>query len=74
MSEQDICHVTVDCRTGEATCTPLTRQELDEQHAAAAEAEAEQLVVRAEEERLRAAVAAHPDPIVQALAQRVGLA
>lgn len=74
MTEQDICHVTVDCRSGEVTYTPLTQQELEEQKAAIAAAEAEQQAAQAEAEQLRAAVAAHPDPVVQALVKRAGLA
>lgn len=66
-------HVVIDCSTGETTSTPMTPEELSEhlsraqEHAAAVQAHQER------ENALRAAVAAHQDPLVQELARRVGL-
>ena len=64
-------HTVVDCRSGEAVHTPLSDAEVAEQQSgmqAAAAAEAARTAADAE---LRAQVAAHPDPLVQALAARV---
>lgn len=75
MAEEDRpVHVEINVSTGAITHTPITDEEWDAMRLAEAEA------VRAEEQSaesdrvLREAVAVHPDPVVQALAQRVGLA
>lgn len=67
-------HHEVDCSTGQATLTPVTDEELEQIQARTTAAFAEQAEAAAEEAALRAAVAAHPDPLVKALAARLGLA
>lgn len=72
-------HVVVDCSVpvgdpGHVVSVPLGDAQWEAQRAgmaAAAAAEGERL---AQEEALRAAVAAHADPLVRLLAQRAGLA
>ncbi|HTK66559.1 MAG TPA: hypothetical protein VL595_29560 [Pseudonocardia sp.] len=64
-------HTVIDCGTREIVHTPLSDAEVAAQQVrvkAAADAEAAQVAADAE---LRAQVAAHPDPLVQALAARL---
>lgn len=71
--EQRPVHRNVDVLTGEVTETPISDEDwdaMDSREAADAERRAAQ---QAEDEALRAAVAAHADPVVQALARRAGL-
>lgn len=76
MSEQDErpVHHAYDCSTGETTVTPFTDGEWAEHRKTAATEAASMAALQAEDEALRTAVAAHPDPVVQALAKRAGLA
>lgn len=72
-TEERPVHLEVNLETGAVTHTPITDQEWDEmrqreQDAIAASAAAEQ-----ETADLRVAAAAHPDPLVQALARKAGI-
>lgn len=66
-------HRVVHVPTGAVTDTPVTDAEWDEIEARAAAAAKAEKQLLAADAALREAVAAHPDPIVQALAARVGL-
>jgi len=74
MSEQDRpVHHEFNCATGATTVTELTDGELEgmrRRDQAEAQRKADE---EAREQVLRDAVAAHPDPVVQALAKRAGL-
>lgn len=63
----------VDRVAGTVVDTPVTDAEWDELDAHVASAAAAAESQAAADASLRAAVAAHPDPVVQALAQRAGL-
>lgn len=66
-------HVVHDVSNGATTVTAITDEEWDEidaRTAANEEAERQRL---AQDEQLRQQVAAHPDPVVQALARRAGV-
>lgn len=67
-------HVVFDCATGATTHTVLIEKELNDMRARQAEHDQRRADEAAEEQALRDAVAAHPDPVVQALAKRAGLA
>jgi len=66
-------HLTVDVGQGVVMEMSATDAEWDEIDARTAAAAAAQTARQAEDEQLRAAAAAHPDPIVQVLAKRVGI-
>lgn len=71
--EERPVHTEVNVETGETTHTPITDEEwadLKQREAAAIAATKQQ---EQEDQALREAVAAHPDPVVQALAKRAGL-
>lgn len=63
----------VDCTTGAAVVRDLTTEEEASHLAVQAAAQGREAAAAAAEIDLRAAVAAHPDPIVQALARRLGI-
>lgn len=66
-------HVDYNVGTGVSTVTAVTDAEWDEIEARAEWARAEQSEREEQDQRLRQQVAAHPDPVVQALARRAGL-
>lgn len=67
-------HVDIHVPTGAVTHTPITDEEWDAMRAATEQAWAAERREFDKTAELRAAVAAHPDPVVQALAARAGLA
>lgn len=74
-------HVVVDCASRSEVRVPMTDEEWAAHRAQAAarvEQEAADIAAREQEARetmeLAKAVAAHPDPVVQALAARLGIA
>lgn len=71
--EERPVHSEFNVATGEETHTPITDQEWADMRQREQDAIAAEKVRVAEEEALRTAVAAHPDPVVQALAKRAGL-
>jgi hypothetical protein len=66
-------HLTVDVRQDVVMEMPLTDAEWDAIEAKSAAVVAEAQRREADDERLRAAVAAHPDALVRELAGRLGL-
>ena len=66
-------HVVHDLSTGATTVTAISDAEWDEIDQRTAQAVAAEQQRLAEEQQLREAVDAHPDPVVQALARRAGL-
>lgn len=67
-------HVNIDCTTGAVTHTALTDQEIADMKLRDDAAATEYDRRMADEQQLRDSVADHPDPVVQALAKRAGLA
>lgn len=65
--------ITVDCVTGEVTCTPLTPDQIAARNAAADALAAQRQAAAATQQRLLAAVQASTDPALLALAQLVGI-
>jgi len=65
--------ITVDCATGDVTCTPLTPDQIAARQAAADALAAQQRAAAATQQRLLAAVQASTDPALLALAQLVGI-
>jgi hypothetical protein len=66
-------HVDINVSTGAVTHTAVTDEEWDELRRREQEAVAAEAQQAADDDALRAAVAAHPDPVVQALAKKAGL-
>lgn len=64
-------HTVVDCRTGAAVHAPLSDAEVAEQQVRMRQAADDEAARVAADAQLRAQVAEHPDPVVQALAARV---
>jgi hypothetical protein len=62
-------YITVDCATGEVTCTPLTPDQIAARQAAADQAAAKQQAATAARQQLVATVQASTDPALLALAQ-----
>jgi hypothetical protein len=71
--EERPVHTVVDCSTGETTHTPLTDGQWSEHRRRAAEHAAAQKAQAAADAELAQTAAAHPDPLVQALARRAGI-
>lgn len=73
MPEQRPVGLDVDCMTGAVTRTPLTDDEWAAQKTASARAaEAEKARITADRQ-FSAAAAAHADPVVRALAKKMGV-
>jgi hypothetical protein len=67
-------HAVYDCAVGEQVEVPFTDAEWAEHKARIVQDGAEREAAAKTDAELRAAVAAHPDPVVHALAARLGLA
>ena len=63
-----------DCATGEVAILDMTDAEKAAHDAAQADAARVEGAIAAERDALREAVAGHPDPVVRALAARLGIA
>lgn len=73
MSEAEVVeHHEVNCLTGEVTRTPLVDEEIAEMSSIADANEKRAAQEAADETALRQAVAGHQDPVVKALAARLG--
>lgn len=73
LDEERPVHTEVNVTTGETTHTPISDEEWADLKQREADAIAAAEKQEQEDQALRAAVAAHPDPVVQALAKRAGL-
>lgn len=74
MDEQDRpVHVEINCTTGAVTHTPVTDMEWQEMQDAEQQALDDHAERQQQDQELRAAVQGHSDPVVQALAKRLGL-
>lgn len=65
--------ITVDCLTGEVTCTPLTPDQIAARQAADDQLAAQQQAAAAARQHLIDTVQASTDPALLALAQLVGI-
>lgn len=74
MGDQRPVHLEVNCSTGAVTRVPLTDDEWNRHKIDETEAVETEKARLAADEQLRAAVAAHADPVVRELAKRLGLA
>ena len=72
-TEERPVHHEFNCSAGEVTITPMTDEEWAAYKAQAVEHATEQAAQQAEDDALRAAVAAHADPVVKALAGKLGI-
>lgn len=74
MDEQDRpVHLEIDCTTGAVTHTPLTDLEWQEMQDREQQAVDDYTERQRQDLELRTAIQAHPDPVVQELAKRLGL-
>ena len=71
--EERPVHSELNLTTGEEIHTPVTDEEWADMKAREAQALLDEAEKAKEDAALREAVAAHPDPIVQELARRLGL-
>jgi hypothetical protein len=73
-TEERPVHAEYNCTTGEYGEVPLSDEEWDAHKQRMADAAAQLVEQQEEEERIRGLVENHPDPLVQILAKKAGLA
>jgi hypothetical protein len=72
-AEERPVHTVVNCETFEVTHTPMTDQEWELHKAQSAKHDQDLARQQQDDRDFQAAVAVHPDPLVQEIAKRVGL-